>query len=583
MALAFALKGGRESFAFAATFLVLAATPFVSKSRDSFWRGVRPALPFAALLAWCALCLVASPPMARHLYRLAQLTAYLIVLIAASTWSRDERRRFMAGVISLAAIDALVFLTRRLGDDQATGYLVGNPSYTGLLCGAAFLGALALARDGQARHRLFGALCGIIFLATLVLLRSRSALVGVVFGLAFLLPARRFGGLLAVLAAGTAVAWFVDPDRLLAYVKIDPTRPHEWLGRLQIWRTALSSIPAHPVFGWGLGNFEAAYLKHQLPVADILRFDRSSPFAHNDFLQIAVEAGVPALVLFGWGLARYVRSSAGKPDATMAWSRAVVALFAASALFNFTILLPLCGMIGAAALGFGFSGEKKAAPHRLMVPAAALFAALLAAFVILSAIADRLVKAGRADAATRVMPLRADLWYAAAMIRIQRQDWIGRPDGEAEVFARLDRAAAADPGDAFIWNRLGVVSMSVLDAPMDPRDAFDRAVTLAPGHAPFWIDSGFERLEAGDLAGARQRFEKAASLEPNAPIPPFSLALTAAKAGDAAEAKRLVERAAGLHRAYAGRVPPSGYSSYLFGLDESQMRQRVSRMIERAH
>ncbi len=583
LALAFALRGGRESFAFAAVFPLLAASLFLPRIRTTLRSRVTLALPFAALLVWCLVALISGPPVARDLYRLSQLFAYLVMIVVASAWTFAERRNLMLTVIALGAIDATVFLLRRMGDPQATGVLIGNPSYSGLLCAAGFLAALALTRDTSNRNRAFGAIFGLLFGAAILLLRSRSALIGLVAGLWFVLPRKRFLSITCVLALAIIAAALVDRERALAYLKVDLTQPHEWLGRITIWRTACASLWDKPLFGWGLGNFETAYLRHQLPMNDILKFDRSSPFAHNDYLQIAIEAGLPALTIFLWGLIRFFRAPGARNDASDQWAKATVMLFAVAALFNFTVFLPLCGLIASAAIGFRMSTENDPAANAqewASAAVAALFSVSFTVFLTLNAVADHLVSRGRAADSAHIMPIRADLWYAFAMESIEHRDWVGKKEREGEIFDALNRAAKASPEDAFVWNRIGVFAMSVMKPPINPRGAFERALSLAPSHAPFWIDAGFERLESGDAADARRHFERAAELEPNASMPKFALAMTAATEGDAVLANRLSNEAVALHCAYADRVAQSGYATYLFGLDEEQIRLRVQRLLQ---
>jgi O-antigen ligase len=74
--------------------------------------------------------------------------------------------------------------------------------------------------------------------------------------------------------------------------------------RLELWHDALVIVGDHPVTGAGFDRFET--------VSPTARSDRDARWAHNEFLQVAAETGVPGLVLvaslFGWG---FVRLAAG--------------------------------------------------------------------------------------------------------------------------------------------------------------------------------------------------------------------------------------------------------------------------------
>ena len=60
------------------------------------------------------------------------------------------------------------------------------------------------------------------------------------------------------------------------------------VGRLAMWRVAAENIKEHPIAGVGLGNFPLA--------VDPLANYREPIYAHNTYLDVAVEAGIPAVL-----------------------------------------------------------------------------------------------------------------------------------------------------------------------------------------------------------------------------------------------------------------------------------------------
>src|SRR5437773_828797 len=58
-------------------------------------------------------------------------------------------------------------------------------------------------------------------------------------------------------------------------------------GRLSLWRETRNLIEAYPLFGCGLGGYEAALHKYKVSHA-LFRTD----YAHNDYLQLLAELGV---------------------------------------------------------------------------------------------------------------------------------------------------------------------------------------------------------------------------------------------------------------------------------------------------
>jgi len=67
-----------------------------------------------------------------------------------------------------------------------------------------------------------------------------------------------------------------------------------WAGRLEIWQTSLSAISDFPFTGIGIGTFTTV-----IPLLYPLSFPiESYPHAHNLFLQIALDLGLPGLIAY---------------------------------------------------------------------------------------------------------------------------------------------------------------------------------------------------------------------------------------------------------------------------------------------
>ncbi len=181
-----------------------------------------------------------------------------------------------------------------------------------------------------------------LFLGLVVLIGpSRGALVALVAGMVYLVAVERSRKCLAILAGlallaalGIIHGWTTVRFKLTYG---DPLRAD----RLHIWWIALQAIGQHPFAGYGMGNFELAYRQFAFPVnEDLVRYARSTRFAHNDYLQIAAELGLPfAAVLFsglGWVLSRPVRLDCplDRP------AQAALLTMATGAIFNPVIAMP---------------------------------------------------------------------------------------------------------------------------------------------------------------------------------------------------------------------------------------------------
>ena len=98
------------------------------------------------------------------------------------------------------------------------------------------------------------------------------------------------------------------------------------------------------------------------------------------------------------------------------------------------------------------------------------------------------------------------------------------------------------------------------------RTALKNAIQLAPYHAPFWIDAGFYLLAIRDFKGAKESFEHAGFLEPNAPLPQYALALTYMKEGEKQKSAQVFKLAQDLKQkgeVFKGR---SAYAQFLFDI-----------------
>ncbi len=63
--------------------------------------------------------------------------------------------------------------------------------------------------------------------------------------------------------------------------------------RLLLWQSSIKMILAHPLFGSGWGTFIHYYPAYRVPQENTT----SGLLAHNDYLQFAVEGGIPALLI----------------------------------------------------------------------------------------------------------------------------------------------------------------------------------------------------------------------------------------------------------------------------------------------
>lgn len=161
-----------------------------------------------------------------------------------------------------------------------------------------------------------------VTLGTLVLTQSRGSWMGFAVGLWVMLLVQGWpwfvGGLL-LLALGGGVVGLLGPARLGEWVVRlagPAVVPMSLGGRVEIWSRALYGIGDFPFTGMGMNMF-----RRVVPVLYPLfgsTPDRDIAHAHNEFLQAALDLGVPGLVAFlalylvaGWVLLGVLRRERG--------------------------------------------------------------------------------------------------------------------------------------------------------------------------------------------------------------------------------------------------------------------------------
>ena len=102
--------------------------------------------------------------------------------------------------------------------------------------------------------------------------------------------------------------------------------------RLNFWRRSAQSIAEHPVLGTGVGSWQARY--HQLEGGHPPANTRTIRNPHNEYLLIAVQAGVPGALLFVLFLLAMCRDASRFDRATAHSIVLITVSLAVASLFN---------------------------------------------------------------------------------------------------------------------------------------------------------------------------------------------------------------------------------------------------------
>ena len=262
----------------------------------------------------------------------------LIVALFATSWTRSPKIPAMA-----PTRDALSQVPQRLNLPGAEHGV--NPNEVGgvLVMFVPFTAMLVIQEAGHPRRSwLRIALYVLAFACTLMatlVTQSRSAMLGLLFGLLSLSAWNRWWGRVVFVATIMLFAWLAWTGQLEPLLQasglVAPMTEFDTLnGRVQVWQRALYFIAQAPLTGIGLNHFRVAVPAFWPLSSPLIHGDLGH--AHNQFLQAAVELGLPGLIAYLsiwlgllWRAITRLRSSASPIDrrAAMGAASGLLAFF----------------------------------------------------------------------------------------------------------------------------------------------------------------------------------------------------------------------------------------------------------------
>jgi hypothetical protein len=254
-------------------------------------------------------------------------------------------------------------------------------------------------------------------------------------------------------------------------------------GRPELWRVAAATAASSPVIGTGAGSFELAWLSER-PIGLKVRD------AHSLYLETLAELGAVGLALLLAAVALPLAAAARarrRPLVPVALGAYVAYLVHAGADWDWELTgVTAAALLCAVAL---LKSERRAAgpPRRAL--------RLRVAAVVLSL----------AVAAVAVPGLLSASGLAAGVSAAERADW-------ADMDDEARRAARFAPWSPEPWRAVGQSRLARGDL-AGAREGFERALALAPGEWSLWFDL------ARTLEGDEQRaaLARAAALNPKSP------------------------------------------------------------------
>ena len=403
---------------------------------------------------------------------------------------------------------------------------------------------------------------GGLFLAVL-LTQSRGGMVVFVVGSVFVLTAR-YGWKLAGSCAAVVVllGLFVPTpirDRVLAEHQQNPVSYARW----QMWQGAIAQMVDHPL-GIGLGLYQYTYPLYAFPVeGEISRFGKVAQTPHNDYLQMGVEMGVGAILVFVAGVVLVIRElrqvlhsrlRRRQRSLIVGVGGGLIALLAHAALDSSlresanAILLMLCGglIVSAARLTRRGIGAVYVIPIRarmawgigaacLLLVAGVEVTRLGVAWMKFDA-ASRKAMAGESDAAIEGLkaaialdPGKALYHHGLGSVYARVFESSHEKQAFQLAYAEFKQAIELNPLDSRLLGLLGqlYVSAAQAPAPLTASDeqqkvwlraavqVYERAIQLSPFSAMYRYEQARLYWMLGERSDAERRGKEAENLEPN--------------------------------------------------------------------
>jgi len=134
-------------------------------------------------------------------------------------------------------------------------------------------------------------LLGWLLLSTSSLIASRS-------GNRSVRRRRVLGGVFVVgLLVALGGLWYMGATHTLLPPELQQSTQTSLVRRMDIWRLSLQMVASNPLTGIGLGNYEAAFTV-SFPTLPLTQGRVAPPHAHNLFLQLALDLGLPGLLAY---------------------------------------------------------------------------------------------------------------------------------------------------------------------------------------------------------------------------------------------------------------------------------------------
>jgi len=259
----------------------------------------RAFLIFFALATASWLTLGRSPSATTMLAIYGSHLLFLVTTVSIVDSLPRLRWTLLAAVAAMGFVSLYVLRDWQLGSavyglSYRPGYVAGDANFftaSVLLCLPVTL--VLLWREKNMPVRIFCLVCLVVTLGAITLAASRGGFLGLLVAMTWLLwhSRNRMRNLLLVgLCMGLFLA--VSPlSPIERFLHPDNSDTSSVRIHLELWQAGMKIVRDHPLTGIGVGQFKSAVGAYS-SVKDLSRL------AHNTYLEIAAEMGIPGLILF---------------------------------------------------------------------------------------------------------------------------------------------------------------------------------------------------------------------------------------------------------------------------------------------
>jgi O-antigen polymerase len=230
-----------------------------------------------------------------------------LLLLAVYTWqqySTGNTKSIYTGISLLALFESVVVFLQFAGlvGVQDNTFICtgtwGNPNVSAMFLAFAVFSLLQL-RDSNSRIvSVSFTVIRILVLLAIALLQCRSAYLAVLFLLlhGYQISIKSFIKKHLTLTTKGLAAGLVLMVTLFVGISLFQFKASSAAGRLHIWKTSLQLIAQQPLTGYGFGMFEKQYNMFAAAQKNDKNDHVETPY--NDWVEITIEGGLPAIVLW---------------------------------------------------------------------------------------------------------------------------------------------------------------------------------------------------------------------------------------------------------------------------------------------